>query len=75
MQVDMPTFNMALQGQGGVIGAAWLTAADHGRQPCSPRGPEPAVAQPHIQGVSWCGCGLTGVRGDCGASLYWVWVD
>ena len=66
MQVDthMPTFNKALQGQVGVIGAAWLTTAGHVRRACSPRGPEHAVAQAHIQGESWCGCGLTVVWVD-----------
>ena len=59
--------NEALQGQlEGVIGAAWLTAAGHGRWAGSPRGPEPAVAEGHIDllGSSWCGCGLTQVRVD-----------
>ena len=66
MQVDndMPTFNKALQGQGSVIGAAWLTAAGHGRRACCPRGPEPAVAEAHTQGASWCVCGLTEVWVD-----------
>ena len=41
--------NEALQGQlEGVIGAAWLTAAGNGRWAGSPRGPEPAVAEGHI---------------------------
>ena len=68
--------NEALQGQEGVIGAAWLTAAGHGRWAGIPCGPEPAVAEGHIDlGSSWCGCELTPVRVDSGASVYWVWVD
>ena len=56
-----------------MIGAAWLTAAGHGRWAGSPRGPEAAVAEGHIDlGASWCGCGRAG---DSGASVYWVRVD
>ena len=36
---------ITLQGQGGVIEAAWLTAAGHGRWAGSPRGPGLAVAE------------------------------
>ena len=64
---SMPSCNSwpALQGQEGVIGAAWLTAAGHGRWVGSPRGPKPAVAEGHIDlGSRWCGCGLTEVRVD-----------
>ena len=63
-----------MQGQG-VIGAAWVTEADHGRWAGSPRGSGPAE-QAHIDlGASWRGCGLTEVRVDWGASVYWVQVD